>query len=99
MAQVIWLVWKTQKSVNYGQTGYVINRKAIITLILLAGIAGLLGVVVPIIVGVTHLVVGNATDSASFFQNMIVLIFEKAPTMAHVLLYGLHLTEIRKKHL
>jgi len=95
---VIWMVWKAQKAANYGQNqqGYVINRKALITFILLAGIAGLLGVVVPILLLVTRLAVGNETVSARFVQNVIVPIFGKSPTIAHALLYGIHLTEIRK---
>ncbi|XP_065887802.1 muscarinic acetylcholine receptor M3-like [Dysidea avara] len=98
VALVIWMVWKAQKAANYGQSqqGYVINRKALMTLILLAGTAGLLGVLVPILLGVTRLTVGNETVSARFVQNVIVPIFGKAPTMAHALLYGFHLTEIRK---
>jgi len=98
VALVIWMVWKAQKAANYGQSqqGYVINRKALMTLILLAGIAGLLGVVVPIILGATRLAVGNETVGARLVQNVIVPIFGKAPTMAHALLYGFHLTEIRK---
>ena len=55
----------------------------------------MLGVVVPIFLGVTCVAVGYETVGARFVQNVTVLIFGKATTMAHALLYGLHLTKIR----
>ena len=73
-----------------------LSRKAICTLILLVGIAGVLGVITPLILGATRLAVGNETTAAKITQNGIVPFFGKMPTIAHSLLYGFHMTEIRK---
>ena len=73
-----------------------LSRKAICTLILLVGIAGVLGVIIPIILGFTRRLVGNESTFAKVMQNGVVPFFGKMPTIAHSLLYGFHMTEIRK---
>lgn len=73
-----------------------LSRKAICTLILLVGIAGVLGVIMPFILAATRLLVGNKTTAARIIQNGVVPFFGKMPTIAHSLLYGFHMTEIRK---
>ena len=73
-----------------------LSRKAICTLILLVGIAGILGVIIPLILGATRLLVGNETEIARIVQHGVVPFFGKMPTIAHSLLYGFHMTEIRK---
>ena len=73
-----------------------LSRKAICTLILLVGIAGVLGVIIPFILIVTRFLVGNETTGARIIQNGVVPFFGKMPTIAHSLLYGFHMTEIRK---
>ena len=73
-----------------------LSHKAICTLILLVGIAGVLGVIIPIILGFTHRLVGNESTFAKVMQNGVVPFFGKMPTIAHSLLYGFHMTEIRK---
>ena len=73
-----------------------LSRRAICTLILLVGIAGVLGVVIPILLGITRILVGNETTAARIVQNGVVPFFGKMPTIAHSLLYGFHMTEIRR---
>ena len=73
-----------------------LSRKAICTLILLVGIAGVLGVIIPIILGITRLLVGNKSTFAKVMQNGVVPFFGKMSTIAHSFLYGLHMTDIRK---
>lgn len=73
-----------------------LSRKAICTLFLLVGVAGVLGVIMPIILGITRRLAGNETMTAKILQNGVVPFFGKLPTIAHSLLYGIHLTEIRQ---
>jgi len=73
-----------------------LSRRAICTLFLLVGIAGVLGVILPIILVATRILVGNETTAARIIQNGVVPFFGKMPTLAHALLYGFHLTEVRK---
>ena len=73
-----------------------LSRKAICTLILLVGIAGVLGVIIPLILAPTRLLIGNETTAARIIQNGVVPFFGKMPTIAHSLLYGFHMTEVRK---
>ena len=73
-----------------------LSRKAICILILLVGIVGVLGVMIPIILGFTRRFVGNESTFAKVMQNGVVPFFGKMPTIAHSLLYGFHMTEIRK---
>lgn len=77
-------------------TRIALSRKAIWTLVLLVGIAGILGVIIPLILSSIRLLVGNATETARIIQNGVVPFFGKMPTIAHSLLYGFHLPEIRK---
>ena len=73
-----------------------LSRKAIFTLFLLVGIAGVLGVIIPIILGVTRSLAGNETTAAKILQNGVVPFFGKLPTIAHSLLYGFYLIEVRQ---
>ena len=73
-----------------------LSRRAICTLILLVGIAGVLGVIMPFILAATRLLVGNKTAAARIIQNGVIPFFGKMSTTAHSLLYGFHMTEIRK---
>ena len=73
-----------------------LSRKAIFTLFLLVGVAGVLGVIIPIILGITRSLVGNETTAAKILQNGVVPFFGKLSTIAHSLLYGFHLTEVRQ---
>lgn len=72
-----------------------LSGKAIRTLFLLVGMAGLLGVVIPIMLGFTRAFVGNETAAARAIQNGVVPFFGKMPTTAHSLLYGFYLSDIR----
>ena len=73
-----------------------LSCKAIWTLILLVGIAGVLGVIIHIILGITRHFVGNESTFVKVVQNGVVPFFGKISTIAHSLLYGFHMTEIRK---
>ena len=73
-----------------------LSRKAICTLILLVGIAGVLGVIIPIILGFICCFVGNQSTFAKVMQNGVVPFFGKMSTITHSLLYRFHMTEIRK---
>ena len=72
-----------------------LSSKGIWTLILLVGVAGVLGVIIPIILGLTRILVGNETTAAKIIQNGVVPFFGKMPTIAHSFLYGFHLTDLR----
>ena len=73
-----------------------LGRKAIWTLILLVGIAGVLVVIIPTILGITRRFVGNESTFAKVMQNGVVPFFGKMSTIAHCLLYGFHMAEIRE---
>ena len=73
--------------------GIALSRKAICTLILLVRIVGVLGVIMPMI---TCILVGNEATATKIVQNGVVPFFRKMSTIAHSLLYGFHLTELRK---
>ena len=73
-----------------------LSRKAICTLILLVGIAGVLGVIIPIILGITCLLVGTESTFTKVMQNGIVPFFGKMSTITHSFLYGLHMTDTKK---
>ena len=61
----------------------------------MVGIAGVLGVIIPIILTVINLLVGDKKTSTKILQNGVVPFFRKMSTTAHSLLYGFYKTEIR----
>ena len=74
--------------------GIVLSHKVICTLILLVGIVGVLAVIMPMI---TRILIGNEATATKIVQNGVVPFFRKMSTIAHSLLYGFHLTELRNK--
>ena len=58
------------------------GHQGICTLILLVWVAGVLGVIIPIILGLTHILFGNETTAAKIVQNGVVPFFGKMSTIS-----------------